>query len=70
MPKPFLRQSHSPRIAVISTLTRKVMSPERADLFLSAYVPYVELDVSEGNRLYVETDGGYSSDVLIKLDFV
>ena len=46
------------------------MSPERADLFLSAYVPYVELDVSKGNRLYVETDGGYSSDVLVKLDFV
>ena len=50
--------------------TRKVMSPQRPDLVLSANVPDVELDVLIGNRFDIETNGGNSGDVLVQLKLV
>ena len=50
--------------------TRKVMSPQRPDLVLSAHVPDVELDFLVGDCLDVEAYRGYGRDVLVELQLV
>lgn len=42
-----------------------VVSPERANLVLTADIPHIELDVLIGHALDVESDGGDGSHVLV-----
>lgn len=46
------------------------MSPERANLVLSTYVPHVEFDVLVRDRLDVESDRRDRRDVLSELELV
>lgn len=45
--------------------TGVVVSPERADLVLTADIPHIEFDVLIGHALDVESDGGDRGHVLV-----